>query len=150
MRKNHPYEEIAYFLNAVDNVNQEYGSGMIGELDEPMEAITFLNHLKSSLDLKTIKYTETNKTQISRVAICGGSGSFLLGKALAKGADAFVTGDFKYHEFFDAEKRLMIADIGHYESEVYTKELICEYLSNKFSNFTFYNSEINTNPVRYI
>ncbi|BDD04999.1 Nif3-like dinuclear metal center hexameric protein [Aureibacter tunicatorum] len=150
MQSAHPYEEVAYFVHDLGNSFQTVGSGMIGELTEALSPIEFLTLLKKNLNLEALRYTETHKKQIKRVAICGGAGSFLLRNALHQSADAFVTGDFKYHEFFDAEQKLIIADIGHYESEVYTKELICGFLSKKFISFTVYHSEINTNPVRYI
>ena len=150
LHKNHPYEEVAYYLHALENSNPQIGSGMIGELPQAMSPGEFLLFLKEKMELKQIRYTKTNSEKIKTVALCGGAGSFLLHQAKIQKADAFITGDFKYHEFFDAENELMIADIGHYESEVYTKELIYEYLSEKFSNIVVYLSEINTNPVHYI
>ncbi|NVK83446.1 MAG: Nif3-like dinuclear metal center hexameric protein [Cytophagia bacterium] len=149
LKKSHPYEEVAYYLQALKNKNQEVGSGMIGELNSELTEQEFLAHLKTSMDLNTIKYTPVNNKRIKRVAICGGSGSFLLHLAKAKGADAFVSSDFKYHEFFDAEEKLMIADIGHYESEVFTKELLGAFISENFANIATYLSEVNTNPVTY-
>ena len=145
----HPYEEVAYFLSKIENINQEIGSGAIGELPFEMTESEFLSHLKYSMDLNLIKYTPIGEKKIKKVAICGGAGSFLLNDALAKNADAFVTSDFKYHEYFEAEGKILIADIGHYESEVFTKELIHFKLSNKFSNFATLLSEIDTNPIKY-
>ena len=101
------------------------------------------------MQLNTIKYTPLSHKPIQRVAVCGGAGSFLLGTAMAAGAQAFVTSDFKYHEFFDAEEKIMIADIGHYESEVFTKELLGAFISENFANIATYLSEVNTNPVKY-
>jgi len=149
MRKAHPYEEVAYYLQALENENQEVGSGMVGYLPEPMEAETFLSHLKQSMQLNCIRYTSPPKQPIRKVAVCGGAGSFLLPQALRKQADALVTADFKYHEFFDAENRLVIADIGHYESEVFTKDLMKEFLSQKFVSFAVHLAKTNTNPVFY-
>ena len=101
------------------------------------------------MEVGVIKYTATDQPMIRRVAVCGGAGSFLLPNALGAGADAFVTADFKYHEFFDAENKVMICDIGHYESEVFTKQLLFNHISKKFDNFALYLSEVNTNPVSY-
>ncbi len=149
MRKGHKYEEIAYYLTFLENENQEVGSGAIGELENPMPPADFLAHLKENMKLKVIRHTGFPLKNITRVAVCGGSGSFLLGKALALGADVFVSADYKYHEFFDAENKIAIADIGHYESEQYTKELLVEKISKKFSTFATCLSETETNPVRY-
>lgn len=145
----HPYEEVAHFITPLHNRNQDVGSGMIGYLSEELSVKSFLSHLKESMQLNTIKYTDLNRGTVHRVAICGGAGSFLLKTAMAQGADAFVTADFKYHEFFDGEGKTMIADIGHYESEVFTKDLIGKFLSEKFTNIATYLSEVNTNPVKY-
>lgn len=149
MRAAHPYEEVAYYLHALENENQEVGSGMIGQLPKAMEAEQFLAHLKESMQLNCIRYTRPPARKIQQVAVCGGAGSFLLPQAISRKADALVTADFKYHEFFDAEDHLMIADIGHYESEVYTKELIMELLSRKFVSFAVHLAKTNTNPVFY-
>jgi len=144
----HPYEEVAYYLSSLENKNQEIGSGMIGELTKELPPQKFLEHLKVSLNLDIIKYTPFSK-KIKKVAICGGSGKFLLQNAINENVDAYVSSDFKYHEYFEAEKQLMIADIGHYESEVNTKELFYEVLSEKFDNIALVFSETNTNPIRY-
>jgi len=149
LKQSHPYEEVAYYLHAIQNTNQEVGSGMIGELNKELTVADFLKHLKQSMNLNTIKYTHLNKDKVRKVAVCGGSGSFLLRSAMAQKADAFVTSDFKYHEFFDGEGKTMIADIGHYESEVFTKDLIDRILREKFTNIATYLSEVNTNPVKY-
>lgn len=144
----HPYEEVAYDVYAILNSNVTVGSGMIGELLEELSAEAFLKHLKNTMNLNVIRYTPyTNK--VKKVAVCGGSGSFLLKNAIGAQADAFVTGDFKYHEFFDAESRLMIADIGHYESEIFTINLIADEILKKFPTFAVILSEINTNPINY-
>lgn len=149
LKKAHPYEEASYVITSINNTNQEVGSGMIGELNKPLDIQSFLKLLKERMGLNTIKYTVLDKQLIKKVAVCGGSGSFLLRTAMAQGADAFVTSDFKYHEFFDGEGKTMIADIGHYESEVFTKDLIGRYLSENFTNIATYLSEVNTNPVKY-
>ncbi len=145
----HPYEEVSYYLIKLENFNQEIGAGAIGILENEMTEAEFLTHLKQTMNLNMIKYTPFQKNKIKKVAVCGGAGSFLLKNAIASHADAFVTSDYKYHEFFDAEGKLLIADIGHYESEVFTKDLIHFQLSNKFSNFATLLSEIDTNPVKY-
>lgn len=145
----HPYEEVAHFLTLLENSNQEVGIGMIGELETPMAEQDFLVYLKRHMQLPGVRYTPVGDKKIKRVAVCGGSGSFLIKDALRQGADAFVTADVKYHEFFDAENRLLIADIGHYESEVFTKEIFYDTISKNFTNFAVYLSEVNTNPIRY-
>lgn len=149
LKSAHPYEEVGYYLNGLDNEHQEIGSGMIGSLPRALSVDEFLRHLKSAMSLNTIKYTALEKNKVERVAICGGYGSFLLKPAMAKGADAFVTADFKYHEFFDGEGKTLIADIGHYESEVFTKDLIAKFLRENFTNIATYLTEVNTNPVKY-
>ena len=121
---------------------------MIGDLAKSMSPQTFLQHLKSTLSLEIIKHTDFN-IEIKKVAISGGAGSFLLEDAKKQNADAFVTGDVKYHEFFDAEASLMYCDIGHYESEVGTKELLYDLLNKKFTNFALHLSECVTNPIKY-
>ncbi len=149
LRKSHPYEEVANYLSPLANDNQEVGSGMIGELEDALEPSEFLKRLKTNMHLNVIRHTPLLKQPVKKVAICGGSGSFLLSKAIQAGADFFVTADFKYHEFFDAENRITIADIGHYESEVFTKELLGELLTKKFPTFAVNFSGINTNPISY-
>lgn len=149
LKKVHPYEEVAFQIYQLENSNENIGSGMFGELKHEVPVIEFLKHLKSTFNVGCIKHTKLTKQFIKTVAICGGSGSFLLGNAKAKNADIFITGDFKYHEFFDAEDQIIIADIGHYESEYLTIELIDEKLREKNCNFAVYRSELNTNPVNY-
>ena len=147
LQLHHPYETVAYYLYDLQNKNQEVGSGAIGEFKNGQTADQFLEHLKTSMNLKTFKFTKPIGTEIKKIAICGGSGSFLLKNAIQASADVFITSDFKYHEFFDAEDKIMICDIGHYESEVFTKDLLHDYLSGIFSNFALCLSETNTNPV---
>lgn len=150
MKAAHPYEEAAYYLHILENEDQETGSGLIGDLPVAMDAMSFLRKLKEVFNLKVVRYTESRAKTVKRIAVCGGSGGFLLPAAIAQGADALVTADFKYHEFFDSEGKIIIADIGHYESEYFTKELIHEILNKKFTNIATEISEINTNPVRYL
>jgi dinuclear metal center YbgI/SA1388 family protein len=149
LRQAHPYEEVAYYLTALDNQHQEVGSGAVGDLPEPITGAAWLSYLKQHMSLNLIRYTALPDRPIRRIAVCGGVGSFLLPDAIRAGADAFVTADYKYHEFFDAEERITICDIGHYESEVYTKDLICGHLAKKFTTFAVILSETDTNPVRY-
>ncbi|GAA4466421.1 Nif3-like dinuclear metal center hexameric protein [Nibrella saemangeumensis] len=149
LRKAHPYEEVAHYLTLLDNQNQEVGSGAVGELPRPLNEYEFLNHLKNSMNLPLIRHTPFRDRPVRRVAVCGGAGGFLLNDAVRASADVFVTADYKYHEFFDADSRIIIADIGHYESEAFTKELIQEYLSKKFHTFAVILAETVTNPVRY-
>jgi len=149
MRNTHPYEEVAYYLHPLSNQNQFLGSGMVGDLSSEMELEPFLQHLKESMELKVIRHTKDVGKKIKRVALCGGAGSFLLGAAKAAGADIFITGDFKYHEFFDAENEIVIADIGHYESERFTVDLLADNIREKFSTFATHFTEVNTNPIHY-
>jgi dinuclear metal center YbgI/SA1388 family protein len=150
LRKAHPYEEVAYYLTALENENQEVGAGMIGELEVPEEPIAFLKRLKICMNTSCVRFTAPGNRQIQKVAICGGSGSFLLKDAIWAGADAFVSADFKYHEFFDADGKILVADIGHYESESFTKDLLNEVLREKFPNFAINFSEQVTNPISYL
>ncbi|MEJ8756600.1 Nif3-like dinuclear metal center hexameric protein [Pontibacter sp. H259] len=145
----HPYEEVAHYLTILENQNQEVGIGMVGELKTEQSEEQFLAYLKEKMNLQGLRYTSIGNKTIKKVAVCGGAGSFLIKDAIRSGADAFVTGDVKYHEFFDAEGQLMIADIGHYESEVYTKEIFYDTISKNFPNFAVYLSNVNTNPIRY-
>ncbi len=145
----HPYEEVAYYINKLNNTNQEIGAGMYGELQEPMDSKLFMDKLKSDFNLKIIKHTHIHKKEVKRIAVCGGSGSFLLSDAKRINADVYITADFKYHEYFDAENQIIIMDIGHYESEVFTKELIYDFLNEKFTNIALNLSELTTNPINY-
>lgn len=149
LKNSHPYEEVAYDIVALNNDLQTFGSGLIGQLPEPMEEQYFLKMLKQSFDLQLIKHTKLLGNPIEKVAICGGSGSFLIGKAAAAKADIFITGDIKYHEFFDANNQLVIADIGHWESEQFTIELLMEVLQQNFPTFAVLKTKVKTNPVEY-
>jgi len=128
----------------------EIGAGLVGELDTPMPEREFLFHVKTALHSGCVRHTALRGKAVHRVAVCGGSGSFLLPDALRAGADAFVTADFKYHEFFDAEGRLVIADVGHFESEQFTIELLRDIVRDKFPNFALHLTEVRTNPVFYL
>ncbi|MCX6230769.1 MAG: Nif3-like dinuclear metal center hexameric protein [Bacteroidetes bacterium] len=145
----HPYEEVAYDIYNLENQLNTVGSGVIGEVEETDE-LSFLQKLKTITNTKCIRHTALLGNAVKKVALCGGAGSFLIHDAIAMGADVFVTGDVKYHDFFEAEKHLIIADIGHYESEQFTKELLYSIISKKFPNFAVLISEKNTNPIHYL
>lgn len=146
----HPYEEVAYDLYPLENKWEEAGMGMTGDLEEEMEEDYFLNILKTVFNAGCVRYTSPRNKKIRKVSVCGGSGSFLLNKAISLGSDVFVSADFKYHQFFEAEGKILLADIGHYESEQFTKELFYENLTKKFPKFAVRLSEVNTNPINYI
>lgn len=152
MIKKHPYEEVAYDVYSLENSYDQIGSGVVGNLKKAEDVNTFLKRLKNDLKTDCIRYTQVPQSlkKIERVALCGGSGSFLLPNAKASGADVFITADFKYHQFFDAEDQIIIADVGHYESEQFTCELFYEILNEKIPNFAVRLSEINTNPINYL
>jgi dinuclear metal center YbgI/SA1388 family protein len=150
LKENHPYEEVAYEVISLDNSYQDVGSGMVGELENPIAEIDFLHFIKDKMQTKCIRHTSLRNKPIERVALCGGAGSFLLQNAIAQNADIFITGDFKYHQFFDADNQIVIADIGHYESEQFTSQLFNNIISEKFPTFAVRISGINTNPVNYI
>ncbi len=149
MQDAHPYEEVAYDILSIENVHPQIGSGMIGRLKEPQYAFDFLQNIKDTFG-GGLRYTDITKDQIETVAWCGGSGSFLLPQAIAAGADIFITSDFKYHQFFDAEQKITIADIGHYENEQFTKALIADFLIEKFPSFAVLLTDTNTNPIKYL
>ena len=146
----HPYEEVAYDIFKLENNYETVGAGMVGELEKEMDEKSFLEMVSEKLQANGIRYTRLRGKKVKRVAVCGGSGSFLLGAAIADGADVLVTADFKYHQFFDAENKIVIADVGHYESEQYTKDLILELLKKKIPNFAVRLTEMNTNPINYL
>ena len=148
MIKAHPYEEVAYDVVRLDNNYQSTGSGLIGDLPTSISPTEFLQLLQNQFHLQVIRHTKREKP-IHKVALCGGAGSFLTKAALAAGADAYVTADVKYHEFFDAENRLLLADIGHWESEQFTIDLLAEHLSGKFPTFAVLKTGVKTNPVEY-
>ena len=144
-----PWCLFAYDVISLANKHQGIGSGIIGELPEPVNEISFLNDVKRIFNLKVIRHTSLLDKPIKKIAVCGGAGSFLVPSALAAGADMYITADMKYHEFFDANGRMVIADIGHYESEQFTIDLLAEFLEQKFPNFAVLKTEVNTNPVKY-
>lgn len=146
----HPYEEVAYDVYLLDNAHAGVGSGMVGTLPHPVDEMTFLQQLKTAFNCGVIKYTKPLGNKVSRVAVCGGSGRFLLNDAIRAKADVFITSDFKYHDFFDADNRIVVADIGHYESEQYTSQLLHGLLIEKFTTFAVCISKSGTNPINYL
>jgi dinuclear metal center YbgI/SA1388 family protein len=149
MQQSHPYEEVAYDISALKNMHPKVGAGMIGELPEPISSEAFIQLLKTQMQTKCIRHTPLVKKEVNKIAICGGAGSFLISDAIQKQADIFITGDVKYHDFFNAEEDLIIADIGHYESEQFTRDLMVEFLKQNFSTFAIRKSEVETNPINY-
>ncbi len=145
----HSYEEVAYDIYELENRHQEIGSGMLGELEKPLPVSDFLQRLKNNFG-GSVRYTHPVAEKVQKIAICGGSGSFLLETAVAAGADVLVTADFKYHQFLEADNRILIADIGHFESEQFTINLLATYLSENFTNFATLSTETKTNPVNYL
>lgn len=149
LKENHPYEEVAYEIFSLQNSNQTIGIGMVGELDNEISEEDFFKYLKEKMNTQLIRHSRLLNKKIRKIAVLGGSGSFAIADAKRAGADVFVTADLKYHNFFEAENQILLADIGHFESEQFTKNLLTAYLSEKFPNFAVLNSEINTNPVLY-
>ncbi len=149
MKKAHPYEEVAYDIIALSNQHQNIGAGVIGTLAIPTDEAAFLASLKHIFNVPVVRHTAFINTPIKKVAVCGGAGSFLISKALAAGADAYITADIKYHEFFDANSRMLLADVGHYESEQFTINLLQEILEQKFPTFAVLKTGVKTNPVHY-
>jgi len=146
----HPYEEVAYDIYTLNNKFEKTGAGMIGELENEISEIDFLKKIKTTLNTGTIRHTKFLKKPIKKIALCGGSGSFLLKNAIQQKADIYISADFKYHEFFDADNKILIADAGHFETEQFTKELIFDILTKKFNNFACFLSKVNTNPINYL
>nr|WP_321226588.1 Nif3-like dinuclear metal center hexameric protein [uncultured Psychroserpens sp.] len=148
--EHHPYEEVAFEVATLDNYDQNIGMGMIGELKNAQDTLKFLEFVKEKMNVSCIKHSEIIKQKIKKVAVLGGSGSFAISAAKRAGADVLITADLKYHDFFSAENKIILADIGHYESEQFTKSFLVEYLSKKITNFAIVLSTTNTNPVKYL
>lgn len=146
----HPYEEVAYEITTLGNKNQHLGMGMIGELETAEEETPFLQRIKATFNCGCIKHSEFRGKPIKKVAVLGGSGSFAINNAKAAGADVYLTADLKYHDFYKGDKSLLLADIGHYESEQFTKNLLHSFLTEKISNFALILADTNTNPIKYI
>ncbi|AWM14308.1 Nif3-like dinuclear metal center hexameric protein [Flavobacterium sp. NRK F10] len=147
--RNHAYEEVAYEIYSLDNLHQNIGLGMIGEFETPISETELLELTKTTMQCGGIRHSSFTGKEIKKVAVLGGSGSFAIKNAIAAGADAFLTADLKYHQFYEAEGKLLLADIGHFESERFTKNYIVDYLKEKITNFAIILSEENTNPVQY-
>lgn len=145
----HPYEEVAYDIYSLENTFEKAGAGMIGELDEEMDEQAFMQHVKTAFQCKIIRHSDLAGRKIKKVAVCGGSGAFLIHDAIAAGADVFITGEIKYHQFFEAEGQILLLDIGHYESEKFTIEIFYDILQKKLTNFAVHFSTINTSPIYY-
>jgi len=148
--KNHIYEEVAYQIYDLQNTHQNIGLGMVGELEKPISEVEFLETVKTKMQCGGIRHSSLLGKSIKKVAVLGGSGSFAIKNAIQAGADVFLTADLKYHNFYEAENQMVLADIGHYESERYTKNYIVDYLKEKITNFAIVLSEENTNPVKYL
>jgi dinuclear metal center YbgI/SA1388 family protein len=146
----HPYEEVAYELYTMSNLHQGVGSGMIGMLTTETDELEFLQQVKDKLNAKVIRHTALRNKKVKRVAVCGGAGGFLLPQAISAGADVFITADYKYHEFFDADKRIVLADVGHFESEQFTQQLLLELITENFPNFALHLTTQSTNPINYL
>ncbi|MBS1759203.1 MAG: Nif3-like dinuclear metal center hexameric protein [Bacteroidetes bacterium] len=149
LKESHPYEEVAYDIVSLTNKYDNIGSGIIGTLSKEMDELSFLNQLKSVFNLSIIRHTKLLNRPINKIALCGGAGSFLISKLLNTDIQAFITSDLKYHEFFDANDKFILADIGHYESEQFTIDLLHDVLGQKFPNFAVLKTEVQTNPVNY-
>ena len=149
LKKFHPYDEIAYEIKTIDNENQLIGMGMVGELDKAIEEEEFLNYINERMKCNVIKHSNFLNKKIKKVAVLGGSGGFAIENAKSNKVDAYITSDLKYHDFFAAENQILLVDIGHYESEQFTKNLLTDYLKKKIPNFAILLSEINTNPINY-
>ena len=147
--KTHSYEEVAYEVVTLENSNQNIGMGMTGEFKTEIDESDFLSILKTTFGSKCIRHSSLINKRIKKVAVLGGSGSFAIQQAISTGADAFVTSDLKYHDFYKAEGKILLVDIGHYESEQYTKNLLVTHLTKKITNFAIILSKINTNPIKY-
>jgi hypothetical protein len=145
----HPYEEVAYDLLPLANAYQRIGSGLIGEWTQPLDEHAFLQRLKEVFGLTVVRHTRLLGKPVTKIALCGGSGAFLIGKAKAAGADAYLTGDVKYHEFFEADGRMLLADIGHYGSEQFTMHLIQRHLSELFPTFAVRLTKTVTDPIHH-
>lgn len=146
---NHPYEEVAYEVTALENKNQHLGMGTIGTMATPINQEKFLALIKSTFKTGGVRHSPILDKKIKKIAVLGGSGAFGIEAAIAQGADAYVTADLKYHDYYKAENQILLADVGHYESERFTKTLIADYLTEKIRSFAVLLSEKNTNPINY-
>ena len=150
LKRVHPYEEPAFDCIPLSNRWEQVGAGVIGMLPEPADERLVLEKLKTTFNVGCVKHSPLHGRKISRVALCGGAGASLMSKAVAAGADMFVTGEIRYHDYFDFESRILLAEIGHYESEQYTKEIFCEIIQKKFPTFAIRSTQVDTNPIKYL
>ena len=148
--KNHPYEEVAYEIYSLENTNQHIGMGMVGTLKNPLEEMVFLKQLKKTMNASSVRHSNLLNKPVQKIAVLGGSGAYAISAAKACGADVFITADLKYHQFYEAEGKILIADIGHYETEQFTKNLLVDYLTKKIPNFAVRLAESKTNPIKYL
>ncbi|MDX1542635.1 MAG: Nif3-like dinuclear metal center hexameric protein [Christiangramia sp.] len=148
--KSHPYEEVAYEIHSLENKNQHLGMGMIGELSVEANESDFLKQVKKTFGAGCVRHSKLLNKPVKKVAVLGGSGAFAIENAKAAGADVFITADLKYHDFYKAEEKLVLADIGHYESEQFTKNLLYSFLSKKITSFALILADTNTNPINYL
>lgn len=147
---NHPYEEVAYELSTLENANQNIGMGMVGTLQKPIGETEFLMFVKQKMNAACIRHSNLRGRPVQKIAVLGGSGAFAIASAKAAGAEVFITSDVKYHQFFEADGKMVIADIGHYETEQFTKNLLVDYLTKKIPNFAIRLSDSKTNPIKYL
>jgi len=150
LRAAHPCEEVAYDILVTDNTWQDVGAGLVGQLPEAVDTLSFLSSLKEKMKTACVRHTPLLKQKVQRIAVCGGAGSFLIKDAIRAGADVLITSDIKYHQFFDADERLVIADIGHFESEQFTIDLLVDHLKRQFPTFATRFPEVTTNPINYL
>jgi len=146
----HPYEEPAYDLYPLHNSWAQVGSGIVGELEEPESELEFLKRIKRIFEVGCLKHNKLTGRLIQKVSLCGGAGAFLIPQAVRSGADVFITGEIKYHDYFGRETDILLAEIGHYESEQYTKEIFYSIIRDLFPNFALQFSKVNTNPIKYL
>ena len=149
LKDSHPYEEVAYEIITLNNTNPYIGMGLVGKLEKSMPETSFLEMLKVKMKAEVVRHSQFLGRPIQKIAVLGGSGAFAIGAAKAAGADVFITADVKYHQFYEAENKIVIADIGHFETEQFTKNLLVDYLKKKIPNFAIRLSESITNPIKY-
>lgn len=150
LKRSHPYEEPAFDWIPLANRWEQVGAGVVGHLPEPVDEMLMLEKLKEIFEVGCMKHSPLHGRKISRIALCGGAGASLMSKAVAAGADMFVTGEIRYHDYFEFESHILLAEIGHYESEQYTKEIFCEIIQKKFPTFAIHSTQVDTNPINYL
>ncbi|MEO3497380.1 Nif3-like dinuclear metal center hexameric protein, partial [Phocaeicola vulgatus] len=146
----HPYEEPAFDFYPLKNTWTQVGSGVVGELEEPEAELDFLKRIKKTFEVGCLRHTRLSGRLIQKVALCGGAGAFLLPKAVSADADVFITGEVKYHDYFNYENDILVAEMGHYESEQYTKEIFYSIIQEMFPELEVQITRVNTNPIKYL